>query len=96
MPPSTLPTEPDAAGNRDRHAGSDATGNSPDVSSPQNVPTRSFAWRSFPRRRPRRKRSRDDARDSLIYKDYFRQNPLRGTAGNYLRSVPGREDLPEI
>ena len=86
MLPSTLPHEHDAAGNRDRHAGTDATGNSPDGLSPQPVPTRISAWRSFPRRRPRRIRPREDERESLIYKDYFRQNPLRGAAGHWLAS----------
>ena len=85
LPP--LPNqEPDAAGNRDRHAGTDATGNSMDVPPHRHVPTRISAWRSFPRRRPRRIRPREDERESLIYKDYFRQNPLRGAAGHWLAS----------
>jgi hypothetical protein len=57
MPSSTVPTGLDAAGNRDRHAGIDATGNSMDVLSPEHVPTRSLAWRSFPRKRRYRSRT---------------------------------------
>ena len=60
MLPSTLPQEHDAAGNRDRHAGTDATGNSPDVLSPEPVPTRIPAWRSFPRKRRYRNRPLDE------------------------------------
>jgi hypothetical protein len=59
MLPPTLPHEPDAAGNHDRHAGTDATGNSTDVLSPEPVPTRISAWRSFPRKRRYRNRSID-------------------------------------
>jgi hypothetical protein len=59
MPNPTLPPEHAAAGNRDRHAGTDATGNSPDVLSPEPVPTRIPAWRSFPRKRRYRNRSLD-------------------------------------
>ena len=54
MPKPTLPPEPDDLGNRDRHAGTDATGNIPDVLSPEPVPTRLPAWRSIPRRRRER------------------------------------------
>ena len=57
----TLPQEPDAAGNRDRHAGTDATGKSMDVPSHEPVPTRIPAWRSFPRKRRYRNRSLDDS-----------------------------------
>ena len=60
MLPPTLPPEPCAAGNRDRHAGTDATGISMDVLSPEHVPTRIPAWRSFPRKRRYRNRSIDD------------------------------------
>jgi hypothetical protein len=59
MPTPTLPNEPDAAGNHDRHAGTDATGKSMDVLSPEHVPTRIPAWRSFPRKRRYRNRSID-------------------------------------
>jgi len=59
MHPTTLPTEPGAAGNRDRHAGTDATGNSTDVPSPEPVPKRVPAWRSFPRKRRYRNRALD-------------------------------------
>jgi hypothetical protein len=55
----TFPQEPDAAGNRDRHAGTDATGKSMDVLSPEPVPTRFSAWRSFPRKRRPKNRSID-------------------------------------
>jgi hypothetical protein len=84
MLPPLQDQEPDAAGNRDRHAGTDATGNSRTTLPHGPVPTRLSAWRSFPRRRPRRIFKREDLADSMIYKDYFRQNPLRGTAGTYI------------
>jgi hypothetical protein len=61
MLPSILPNEHDDAGNRDRHAGTDATGNSMDVPSPEPVPTRIPAWRSFPRKRRYRNRPLDDS-----------------------------------
>jgi hypothetical protein len=29
-------------------------------------------------------RKREDRAESMIYKEFFRQNPLRGTAGDYI------------
>ena len=84
MLPPLQNQEPDDAGNRDRHAGTDATGNSRTPLPHGRVPTRISAWRSFPRRRPRRMRKREDRAESMIYKEFFRQNPLRGTAGDYI------------
>jgi hypothetical protein len=51
MSPPLPKTEPADAGNRDRHAGTDATGNSRTPIPEGRVPTRFSAWRSFPRKR---------------------------------------------
>jgi hypothetical protein len=61
----TFPNERDDAGNRDRHAGTDATGNNPDVSSPEPVPTRIPAWRSFLRKHRYRNRVLEDSSSEI-------------------------------
>jgi hypothetical protein len=76
MLPLLTNSEPDDAGNRDRHAGTDATGNSRTFFPHGHVPTRFSAWRSFPRKRRYRNRAIDSGGESIERPVFFGRRNL--------------------
>jgi hypothetical protein len=83
--PAPLPTsEPSDDGNRDRHAGTDATGNPRTSLLPENVPTRDPARRSAFHRIPRKRRVVEGGREPVIYKQFLYANPLRSPFADFI------------